>query len=208
MNGNQPLKKMIVGALLAGGVALTGLGLTAGTASAAPSDPGPTIDYSDFGVPIVECIQCRRAVPGDGSVKSTRQPWTQVGRRLGARCGPLRRPLSGTGIRVRPATGSLVAGRTSFCWTHTVPRAAQAVAVTVNGPLPKRSRATDSSCARPSASSRLTYSPAGPMPYVYGTHHSSNVGCTTSTAMESSSTSRSPAASNISRQVPAMRPGQ
>lgn len=69
MNGNQPLKKMVVGALLSGGVALAGLGLTAGIASAAPSNTGPTIDYSDFGVPVVECIQCHRAVPGDGSVK-------------------------------------------------------------------------------------------------------------------------------------------
>ncbi|MDT5237147.1 MAG: hypothetical protein QOF47_3134, partial [Mycobacterium sp.] len=51
MNTNQPLKKMFVGALLSGGVALAGLGLTAGTASAAPVNPGPTIDYSDFGVP-------------------------------------------------------------------------------------------------------------------------------------------------------------
>ncbi|MDT5218260.1 MAG: hypothetical protein QOF15_365 [Mycobacterium sp.] len=69
MNANQPLKKMIVGALLSGGVALAGLGLTAGTAGAAPSSPGPTVDYSDFGVPVVECIQCQRALPGDGSVR-------------------------------------------------------------------------------------------------------------------------------------------
>jgi hypothetical protein len=69
MNTNQTLKKTIVGALLSGGVALAGLGLTAGTASAAPSDPGVTIDHSDFGVPIVECKRCGLKLPGDGSVK-------------------------------------------------------------------------------------------------------------------------------------------
>jgi hypothetical protein len=69
MNANQPLKKIIVGALLSGGVALAGLGLTAGTAGAAPANPGPTIDHSDFGVPVVECIQCQGSLPGDGSVR-------------------------------------------------------------------------------------------------------------------------------------------
>ena len=92
MNTNQPLKKMIVGALLSGGVALAGLGLTAGTANAAPANPGPTIDHSDFGVPVVECIQCQRTLPGDGSVRV--QPWTPVGRRLDTRGRPLRRPLT------------------------------------------------------------------------------------------------------------------
>jgi hypothetical protein len=74
MSTNQPLKKMIVGALLSGGVALAGLGLTAGTANAAPANPGPTIDHSDFGVPLVECIQCQRTLPGDGSVRVNRGP--------------------------------------------------------------------------------------------------------------------------------------
>ncbi len=70
MNTTHNLKKIIIGALLSGGVALSALGLTAGTASAAPSPgPGPTIDHSDFGVPIVECIQCGRERPGDGSVR-------------------------------------------------------------------------------------------------------------------------------------------
>jgi hypothetical protein len=77
MNTNQPLKKMIVGALLSGGVALAGLGLTAGTAGAAPANPGPTIDYSDFGIPVVECIQCQRTLPGDGSVRVN--PGPQLG---------------------------------------------------------------------------------------------------------------------------------
>ena len=77
MNGNQPLKKMVVGALLSGGLALAALGLTAGTASAAPANPRPTIDYSDFGVPVVECIQCQRTLPGDGSVKFN--PGPQLG---------------------------------------------------------------------------------------------------------------------------------
>ena len=77
MNTNQPLKKMIVGALLSGGVALAGLGLTAGTASAAPDNPGPTIDYPDWGGTVVECKQCGRTLPGDGSVKVN--PGPQLG---------------------------------------------------------------------------------------------------------------------------------
>jgi hypothetical protein len=64
MNTTQPLKKIIVGALLSGGVALAGLGMTAGTAQAAPTKPGPTIDISDWGGPIVECNQCQRTLPG------------------------------------------------------------------------------------------------------------------------------------------------
>lgn len=58
MNTSHNFKKMIVGALLSGGVALAGFGLTAGTAQAAPDRPGPTIDHSDFGVPVVECVRC------------------------------------------------------------------------------------------------------------------------------------------------------
>jgi hypothetical protein len=56
--------------LLSGGVALAGLGLTAGTAQAAPQGPGPTIDHSDFGVPVVECIQCGRNLPGKLDIPS------------------------------------------------------------------------------------------------------------------------------------------
>jgi hypothetical protein len=63
MNTNQALKKMIVGTLLSGGVALAGLGMTMGAAQAAPAKPGPTIDYSDVG-PLVECNQCQRNLPG------------------------------------------------------------------------------------------------------------------------------------------------
>jgi hypothetical protein len=63
------LKKLTVGALLSGGVALAALGVTAGTASAAPGDPGVTIDHSDFAGPVVECNQCGRTLPGDGSVR-------------------------------------------------------------------------------------------------------------------------------------------
>jgi hypothetical protein len=69
MNTTHNLKKMIVGALLSGGVALAGFGLTAGTAGAAPADPGVTIDHSDFAGPVVECNQCGRELPGDGSVR-------------------------------------------------------------------------------------------------------------------------------------------
>ena len=63
MNTNN-LKKMIAGALLSGGVAMAGLGLTAGTASAAPENPGPTIDHSDFAGPLVQCNKCGRGLPG------------------------------------------------------------------------------------------------------------------------------------------------
>jgi hypothetical protein len=69
MNTTHNLKKMVVGALLSGGVALAALGMTAGNASAAPGDPGVTIDHSDFAGPIVECNQCGRTLPGDGSVR-------------------------------------------------------------------------------------------------------------------------------------------
>jgi hypothetical protein len=68
MSTTHNIKKLVVGALLSGGVALAGLGLTAGTAGAAPQGPGPTIDHSDFAGPIVECNQCGRTLPGDGSV--------------------------------------------------------------------------------------------------------------------------------------------
>src|SRR3981189_2000521 len=74
MNTIQPLKKMVVGALLSGGVALAGLGLTAGTAGAAPANPGPTIDPSDFGTPVVECIQCQRTFPATVLCESTPDP--------------------------------------------------------------------------------------------------------------------------------------
>jgi hypothetical protein len=69
MNTTNNLKKMAVGALLSGGVALAALGMTAGTASAAPADPGVTIDHSDWGGTVVECNQCGRELPGDGSVR-------------------------------------------------------------------------------------------------------------------------------------------
>ena len=69
MNTTHNLKKIIVGTLLSGGVALAALGLTAGTVCAAPQNPGPTIDHSDYAGPIVECNQCGLSRPGDGSVK-------------------------------------------------------------------------------------------------------------------------------------------
>jgi hypothetical protein len=64
MNANQPCKKMIVGVLLSGGVALAGLGMSVGTAQAAPDKPGPTIDHSDWGGPVVECNRCGQHLPG------------------------------------------------------------------------------------------------------------------------------------------------
>ena len=39
------LKKMTVGALLSGGVALAALGMTAGTAGAAPQNPNPSAGH-------------------------------------------------------------------------------------------------------------------------------------------------------------------
>lgn len=65
MSTNQPLKRMIVGALLSGGVALAGLGMTAGVAQAAPDKPGPTIDHPDWGGTIVQCNRCgQQSLPG------------------------------------------------------------------------------------------------------------------------------------------------
>ncbi len=78
MNTTINLTRMTVGALVSGGVALAALGLTAGTAGAAPDNPGPTIDHSDWGVPVVECAQCNRTLPGDGSVRVT-DPGPQLG---------------------------------------------------------------------------------------------------------------------------------
>lgn len=77
MNTTHNLKKIIVGALMSGGVALAALGLTAGTAAAAPQNPGPSIDHSDFAGPLVECNQCQRTLPGDGSVRVN--PGPQLG---------------------------------------------------------------------------------------------------------------------------------
>jgi hypothetical protein len=77
MSTTHNMKKMIAGALLSGGFALAALGLTAGTASAAPGDPGVTIDHSDFAGPVVECNQCGRTLPGDGSVRVN--PGAQLG---------------------------------------------------------------------------------------------------------------------------------
>lgn len=59
--------RALVAALLTGGVALGALGV-AGTAGAEPSNPGPTIDYSDWGVPVVECIQCRTTLPSNAPI--------------------------------------------------------------------------------------------------------------------------------------------
>ena len=69
MNTNHNLKKMIVGALLSGSVALAGLGMTTGLAQAAAENPNPSIDHSDYAGPVVECNQCGRTAPGDGSVR-------------------------------------------------------------------------------------------------------------------------------------------
>jgi hypothetical protein len=68
MNTTHNLKKIIVGALLSGGVALAGLGMTAGTAAASPQSPDPSIDHSDFGIDIVQCNQCQRQLPNTGGI--------------------------------------------------------------------------------------------------------------------------------------------
>lgn len=63
------LKKLVIGALISGGVVLPPLGMTTGIANAAPQNPNPSIDHSDYAGPIVECNQCGRTLPGDGSVR-------------------------------------------------------------------------------------------------------------------------------------------
>jgi hypothetical protein len=62
MNTAYNLKKVIVGALLSGGIALAGL--TAGTAQASTQPIDPSIHTSDFNVPLVECTQCQQTLPG------------------------------------------------------------------------------------------------------------------------------------------------
>jgi hypothetical protein len=62
MNTTISLKKVIVGALLSGGIALAGL--TAGTAQASTQPLDPSIHTSDFNVPLVECTQCQQTLPG------------------------------------------------------------------------------------------------------------------------------------------------
>ena len=72
------IKKILVGALLSGGVAAAGLGLGTGTAIAQPSQgPGVGIDYSDVG-PLVTCKACGVIKPGDGSVKIRVPEFKQV----------------------------------------------------------------------------------------------------------------------------------
>ena len=68
MNATHNLKKIVIGALLSGGVAAAGLGLSTGTAIAQPQGPGVGVDYSDVG-PLVTCNACQVLKPGDGSVK-------------------------------------------------------------------------------------------------------------------------------------------
>src|SRR5205823_13557268 len=81
---------------------------------------------------------------------------------------------------------------------HGVPRAAQASAETVNGAAGNLSRHRSRSRACRVKASRATNAPAGPTPSVNGSHHSSNVGCSTSTEIAASSISRNPAAAKSS----------
>jgi hypothetical protein len=62
MNTTHHLKKVIVGALLSGGIALAGLTAASAQASTQPIDP--SIHTSDFNVPVVECTQCQQTLPG------------------------------------------------------------------------------------------------------------------------------------------------
>jgi hypothetical protein len=66
MNSTHSLRKVIVGALLSGGIAVAGL--TAGTAQASPKPIDPSINTSDFNVPVVECTQCHQTLPGRPTV--------------------------------------------------------------------------------------------------------------------------------------------
>jgi hypothetical protein len=61
------VKKMIVGSVLSGCIALAGL--TAGTAQASTQPIDPSINTSDFNVPIVECTQCQQTLPGRPTVQ-------------------------------------------------------------------------------------------------------------------------------------------
>ena len=105
MNANQPLKRMIVGALLSGGVALAGLGLTAGTAGAARRSTTqisacPWSSASSASAPFPATVLCASTL--DPSWAAARYAW------------PSPPPATERhGNTVRPATGSLVAGRTS-----------------------------------------------------------------------------------------------
>jgi hypothetical protein len=66
MNTTDNLKKVIVGAVLSGGIALAGL--TAGVAQASTQPIDPSINTSDFNIPIVECTQCQQTLPGRPTV--------------------------------------------------------------------------------------------------------------------------------------------
>ena len=103
------LKKMTVGALLSGGVALAALGMTAGTAA---QPLRIRTDNRPLGLRRPHRrVQPMRAHPSRRRLceSQPRQPWSQVRQRL-----LLRRPLTSAGHTVRPVTGSLVAGRTTF----------------------------------------------------------------------------------------------
>ena len=66
MNTTDNLKKLIVGAVLSGGIVLAGL--TAGVAQASTQPIDPSINTSDFNVPVVECTQCQQTLPGRPTV--------------------------------------------------------------------------------------------------------------------------------------------
>ena len=62
MNVTSNLQKAIVGVLISGGIVLAGL--AAGTAQASTQPIDPSINSSDFNVPLVECTQCQQTLPG------------------------------------------------------------------------------------------------------------------------------------------------
>lgn len=69
MKAEQPLKRAAYRTLLAGGIALAGLGLASGTASADPDIPIPGISdlggggMSDIGGLMAECGICQQLIP-------------------------------------------------------------------------------------------------------------------------------------------------
>ena len=88
-----------------------------------------------------------------------------------------------------------------------MPRTAQARAETTNGAGGISARHRSRRASRRSGSRPATCTPAGPTPYVNGSHQSSNVRCSTSTEIDPSSTSASPASSASRSRSPRRAPG-
>src|SRR5207237_38365 len=85
---------------------------------------------------------------------------------------------------------------------HAAPRATQAFAETTNGGSGSLSLQSSRNAVRRSGSRPATYAPDGATPSVNGSHQSSNVACSTSTATALSTMSRIPAARKRSARWP------